>query len=127
VAINYEDAHWVAGMNLLRHASLQIVPELERFFVTGHDPAADQQSLGYGGPQRLANLAKSLTTTSSVVAALNSVLAGSLAADVSALAGGGLPLAISIGVVISLVSAVSHVRYASRFRRRRLPSTRSPD
>ncbi len=41
--------------------------------------------LGNGTAQRPSNLAMSLTTTSSVVAALNSVLAGSLAADVSAL------------------------------------------
>src|SRR5215207_3461636 len=40
VAINYEDAHWVAGMDLLRHAYLQMVPELEQFFVTGHQPTA---------------------------------------------------------------------------------------
>src|SRR6266699_2540336 len=45
VAINYEDARWVAGMNLLRHAYLEIVPELEPFFVTGHQPATDRLSL----------------------------------------------------------------------------------
>jgi hypothetical protein len=123
VAINFEDAHWVAGMNRLRHAYLQMVPDLERYFITSHDPEANQPSLAYGAPQRLANLSNSLTTTSSVVAALNSVLAGSLAADVSALLGAGLIVAVSVGAVVSLVSAVSHVRYASRFRRRRVPST----
>ena len=34
VAINFEDARWVAGMNLPRDAYLQIVPDLEPFFVT---------------------------------------------------------------------------------------------
>ena len=69
VAINAEDARWVMGMNLVRHAHLQIVPELEPFFVTGHEPGADRRSLGHGSPQYGAHLAKRLTTTSSVVAA----------------------------------------------------------
>jgi type III secretory pathway component EscS len=74
IAINYEDARCVKGMNLLRHAYLQIVPGLESFFLTGHEPDADLRSLSHGSSQRLANLANSLTTTSSVVAALNSSL-----------------------------------------------------
>lgn len=118
VTINYEDARWVTGMNLLRHGYLQILPELERFFVTGHEPDADQRTLGHGSPQRFANLVNSLTTTSSVVAALNSILAGTLASDVAALLGGGLALVLTIGAAVSLVSAALHVRYAALFRRR---------
>jgi type III secretory pathway component EscS len=125
VAINYEDARWVAGMNLLRHAYLEILPELEPFFVTGHEADTEVRSLGYGSPQRLVNLAKSLTTTSSVVAALNSVLAGSLASGLGALWGARTTLYASLGVVVSLVSAVSHARYAARFRQSHAPSTRS--
>jgi hypothetical protein len=126
VEINFEDARWVAGMDLLRHAYLQMVPELEPFFITGHEPHARQRALGYGSHQRPANLANSLTTTSSVVAALNSVLAGALVADVGVLAGAGVALAASIGGGVSLVSAVLHVRYASRFRTRANASV-SPD
>jgi hypothetical protein len=122
VAINYEDARWVAGMNLLRSAYLQMVPGLERFFVTGHEPEADRLSLSHGSRQRLVNLANSLTTTSSVVAALNSVLFGSLASDLSALAGAGLTRVVIIGASVSLVSAAVHVWYAARFRKGHLPS-----
>ena len=50
VTINYEDARCVAGMNLLRHAYLQIVPELEPFFVAGHEPDADRRPLSHGSP-----------------------------------------------------------------------------
>jgi hypothetical protein len=81
LAINYEDARWVTGMNLLRRAYLQIVPELEAFFVTDHEPDAEARSLGEGSPQRFVDLIDSLTTTSGVVAALNSLLAGALASD----------------------------------------------
>ena len=127
VAINYEDARWITGMNLLRQAYLQIVPELEQFFVTGHQPEADRSALAYGSRQHLAALARSLTTTSGVVGVLNSVLAGSLASDVAALCGGGLSLALPLGVVVSLLSAALHVRYAARFRRTHSPATRSAE
>jgi hypothetical protein len=125
VAINYEDTRWVAGMALLRHAYLQIVPGLEPYFVAGHDPGAERRSLGYGSPQRRRNLAKSLTTTSSVVAALNSVLAGTIASDLAALFGGPLAMDLTVGAVVSLGSAALHVWYAARFRRRHVPSTPS--
>jgi len=121
VAINYEDAHWVAGMNLLRHAYLKIVPELEPFFITGHEPEADKRSLAHGEPQHAENLRKSLTTTSSVVAALNSVLAGALVSDLGALFGGVQALDLAIGAAVSIVSAVLHVLYAARYRKRHAP------
>jgi hypothetical protein len=58
---------------------------------------------------------------SSVVAALNSVLAGSLVGDLGILFGGGLLLNVAAGVIVSLVSAGLHVLYAARFRRRHAP------
>jgi hypothetical protein len=122
VAINLEDARWLAGMNLLRNAYLKIVPELEPFFITGHEPLPVRGPLGYGSPQRLAQLGRSLTTTSSVVATLNSVLAGSLAGDISALLGGGMLRDALIGAAISMVSGWMHVRYAARFRERHVPT-----
>jgi hypothetical protein len=125
VVINYEDARWLTGMNLLRHAYLQIVPELEPFFLTGPQPEAVRRSLGHGSSQRLANLANSLTTTSSVVAALNSVLAGALASDLAALVGAGLVRVVVIGAGVSLLSASVHVRCAARFRQSHMPSTHS--
>jgi type III secretory pathway component EscS len=126
VAINVEDARWVTGMNLLRHAYLHLVPELEPFFVTGHEREADRRALGHGSRQRLGNLARSLTTTSSVVAALNSILAGALASDLGTLFGAGRALIVAMGVGFSLVSAGGHVRYAAGFRESNVPSTPSP-
>lgn len=123
VAINYEDARWVTGMNLLRHAYLQIVPELEPFFLTGHEAEADRRSLGHGSRQRLANLANSLTTTSGVVAALNSALAGTLASDVGAIVRAGPVSVVILGTGVSIVSATFHVRYAARFRQSHVPSS----
>jgi hypothetical protein len=116
VAINYEDARWVSGINLLRRAYLQMVPELEPFLITTYGPLADSRPLGHGRPQRFVNLSRSLTTTSSVVAALNSVLAGALASDLGALFGARLAIDVTLGAIVSFVSAVLHVRYAAQFR-----------
>ena len=124
VAINADDARWVTGMNLLRRAYLQIVPELEPFFVTGHDPKSDRRALRHGSRQVLVNLANSLTTTSSVVAALNSVLVGALVSDLGALLRASPAILVSTGATISVVSAVVHVRYAARFRETHSPTTR---
>jgi hypothetical protein len=126
VAINYEDARWVAGMSLLRRAYLEMVPELAPYFVTAHGPSGDPDPLRYGSRQRLRVLGASLTTTSGVVAVLNSVLAGALASDVAALLGAPLSPLILLGVGASLVSAVLHVRYAARFRRRHAPDVHAP-
>src|SRR4029079_12241887 len=118
VAINGEDARWVAGMALIRQAYLRIVPALEPYFVADHEPAVEQTALGHGRPHRLRNLAQSLTTTSSVVAALNSVLAGTIASDVAALSGGALAMDLTAGAIVALLSAACHGRYGARFRRR---------
>ena len=122
VGINYEDARWVRGMSLLRRAYLEMVPELEQFLVTGHEPDPDRGALRHGSPQHLRNLASSLTTTSGVVAALNSVLAGVLACDLGLLAGTGRAASTLIGVGVSLLSAILHIRYAAGFRRSHSPT-----
>ena len=122
VAINYEDARWVHGMNLLRQAYLEIAPGLEPYFVTEHEPRADPRQLAHGSPQGVRNLASSLTTTSSVVATLNSVLAGALASDLVALAGARLGVVATAGAVVSIASGFLHVRAAARFRRRHVVS-----
>lgn len=122
VAINYEDAGWVKGITLLRQAYVRIIPELAPFFVPPHQRDASRQSLGHGSLQSPSHLVNSLTTTSSVVAALNSVLVGSLASDVAALFGGGTVLDVAIGAAVSLLSAALHVAYAARFRESHAPS-----
>jgi hypothetical protein len=120
VVVNYEDAVCVSGMNLLRQAYVQIIPEVKPYFVM--EQKLDLRSLAHGSPQHLINLERSLTTTSGVVATLNSVLAGSVAGGVAALFGQDLTFAAAIGAGMSIVSSVLHVRYAARFRQRHAPS-----
>jgi hypothetical protein len=125
VEINFEDARWVTGMSLLRDAYLKIAPDLEAFFIVAHKADTQLRALGHGSPQHLANLLDSLTTTSGTVATLNSVLAGAIFGDISALLGRSTGLSVLIGAVVSIVSGVLHVRYAARFRQRHAPASNS--
>jgi hypothetical protein len=125
VVINFEDARCVAGMNLLRKAYLEIVPELEPYFISGHDPLEARRALGHGSPQRMKNLSQSLTTTSGVIGALNSLLAGALQSDLAVLGGANVVTSVVAGTAASLVSGVLHVRYAAGYRRRHTPT--APD
>jgi len=117
VALNYEDARCVAGMNLLRRAYVEIIPELEQYLAKDPAAKADRDPLAHGSPQRLGNLAVSLTTTSGIVGVLNSVLVGALTSGIATLSGAQLTSAVAIGAGVSLVSGVFHARYAARFRR----------
>jgi hypothetical protein len=65
VAINLEDARWFVGMSLLRRAYLEMVPELDTFFVTSHEPDVDRRPLRYG-PRRRHNHSRSPNAESSL-------------------------------------------------------------
>lgn len=56
-----------------------------------------------------------------MVAPLNSVLAGSLAGDISVLLDVGQAAALVIGAAVSIASAILHLLYAARFRERHEP------
>jgi len=124
VKINFEDARWVTGMDLLRSAYLKIAPDLEPFFITAHKADNTLRALGHGSPQHVANLRESLTTTSGTVAMLNSILAGAIAGDVGMLLGNSTSLSALVGAVVSIMSGALHVRYAARFRQRHRPKGR---
>ncbi len=117
VVINFEDARWTTGLSLVHQAYLRILPGLRPFFLEGSEPDTTAPPLGYGARQHFAEVKKSLTTTSSVVATLNSVLAGALISAAAALVGSATALVVVAGFGASLVSAVLHVRYAARYRR----------
>src|SRR5215469_14470252 len=74
---NTEDFGLVIGMNLLRHAYLELAPELEPYFVTGHhdDEANVLRSYGLGSSFGLSRI---LAGTPNLVAAINVVVVGVL-------------------------------------------------
>ena len=74
--INFEDARWVQGMNRIRHAYLELAPELEPYFVTGwHDDRAGLvQSLVTRARPTI--VPQQFVSSPGVVAILDSVVAG---------------------------------------------------
>jgi hypothetical protein len=107
-AANVDDFGLVIGMNRLRHAYLELAPELAPYLVTGHydDEAGIMQTYGlsyrHPGPGRL------LAATPTLVGAINAVVAGVLAALIVTTLGVQETAAIGVGVGAAVVSIVAH-------------------
>jgi hypothetical protein len=75
VEVNSEDVHWVYGMNLIRHAYLDMEPDLRPYFVSGStiDDAGIIQTYGSHGTGSVA--LHGLVTTPATIAFVNGMLA----------------------------------------------------
>jgi hypothetical protein len=99
---NSEELHAVRGMNRIRHAYREMVPDLEPYFVGSfHDDA--RGVLGaYGditaGQSTLANVVHGLTTMIGMVATVVAMILGALAAL--------LAIGVGLGAEIALLAAV---------------------
>ncbi|HEX3264156.1 MAG TPA: MoaD/ThiS family protein [Candidatus Limnocylindrales bacterium] len=84
-AVSGEDIRYLQGMNRIRHAYFEIVPGLDRYFMTsGHDDV--RSVLATYGPissSRLRNLAHGLTTMPGMIAVICSGLVGVLSSIAS--------------------------------------------
>jgi hypothetical protein len=100
---NTDDFGLVLGMNRLRHAYLELAPELEPYFVTGHtdDLAGLTQSYGLGYH---AGLGRVLAATPNLVALIDAVVFGVLVALIAQLLGSPDAAAVAIGVIAALVA-----------------------
>jgi hypothetical protein len=120
--VNTEDMMWVAGMNRIRHAYLEIGPGLAPYFITGStdDPAGVETSFGIHRPGSV--FAHWVVTMPGMVAVLDGVLAGlvtGLAVNeitrmaMTASIGAGA----FVGVVVPIVLVIRSRRSASWFLR----------
>jgi hypothetical protein len=74
--VNFEDALWVQGMNRLRHAYLELEPELEPYFVTSrYDDAPGILHTTLGRPDK-PGIMQVFVAIPGVVAVVDSVVAG---------------------------------------------------
>jgi len=101
---NAEDFGLVIGMNRLRHAYLELAPELEPYFVTGRfdDAAGIMQTYG---PGVRFSLVRIIAGTPNLVAAINIVVVGVLAALIADTLGASDVIDVVVGVVAALVMA----------------------
>jgi hypothetical protein len=107
-AANADDFGLVLGMNRLRHAYLELAPELEPYFVTGHhdDMASIFASYGLGYREGLGRV---LSATPNLIAAINAVVAGVFAALLAQVLGAPDAVAVVVGIVVALLAIVGHV------------------
>ena len=115
-----EDFCLVCGMNRLRHAYLEIAPELEPYFVTGHhdDQRGVYETYGPGTELRVYRV---LASTSMLVGVIDAALAGAVGGLIARSLGAGSQVSLLIGaaltVVIVVVLAHLSIRIVERGRR----------
>lgn len=111
---NHHDAQCVIGMNRIRHAYLELAPDLERYFVmSSHD---DIRGIGIsmGVDPRTPNAVHLIAATPVLVVVLNAVLVGTIVALAST-AAGVVPLAaLGLGVIGFVLGFLAQITYARR-------------
>jgi hypothetical protein len=120
--LNWEDATWVQGMNRIRNAYLELAPELEPYFVTSkHDDDEGILISSLAVPRVVAHL-QGFVALPGVIAVLDSVIAGAVAAIGALGLGAGTAGAVAVGIVAFVLTLAAFVAFAvsavGRMRRR---------
>lgn len=129
VAINHEDVGWVIGMNLLRHAYLAGAPDLRQYIITGSTDDEAGIMATFGARPGPGSFVHELVTTPGVLAVVDGVVAGVLAAILSMRAGLDDTIAIAIAVTVGLATVALQLlyQYQAVLRPRTATSVRFPD
>ena len=103
VEADIEDAWLVVGMNRLRHAYLELEPELDPYFVTSHhdDELGVLRTYSFRTEVGLSHL---LCGSPVIVGIVESVVAGVFAGIVCQALGGAVALQIAVGFLVALAS-----------------------
>jgi hypothetical protein len=101
--VSIEDVAIVAGMNRLRHAYVEIAPELEPYFVTGtsDDEEGVLKTLGHSLPIEVGGV-RVIAALPVLVGLIDAVVAGVLAALVIQAIGGGDVIILGLGFLTSI-------------------------
>ena len=104
VAINHEDVGWVVGMNMLRHAYLEMAPELRDYFITGSNDDEAGVMATFGATPGPGSFVHEFVTTPGMLAVINGVVAGILGGIVALQIGWLTPVAVAVGVATALTT-----------------------
>jgi hypothetical protein len=113
VEVNNEDVHWVYGMNLLRHAYLDLEPDLEPYFVSGS--ASDSAAIvrTYGSHGTGSALGHALVTTPATIAFVNAMVAAILGAIALMESQMAMVPAVVVGTLIFVVACALQIWFNS--------------
>ena len=112
--VNWEDARWTQGMNRIRHAYLDLAPELEPYFVTSRyddDLGILQSSVAM---RKWPPRTQAFVAAPGVVAVIDSVVAGAVAGIAGIELGLGTLGAVVLGAALFLISLAGFFAYAWR-------------
>ncbi len=113
-ATNYHDALCVMGMNRIRHAYLEIAPDLAPYFVMGSSDDEPGVAITMGLPPTMPFAQLLLSGTPTLIIVINSILAGVITSiAVSLLTNETLVIAV-VGVLALALSALLHLRAATK-------------
>ncbi|ADB30230.1 hypothetical protein Kfla_1126 [Kribbella flavida DSM 17836] len=104
IEADVEDAWLVIGMNRLRHAYLELAPELEPYFVTSHHDDAPGMMTTYSFRNRV-GLTHWMSGSPVVVGIINAVVVGVLAGVICEIANAGDVLRTVAGATAALLAA----------------------
>lgn len=113
-AINVEDGHWVVGMNRIRHAYIELAPDLEPYFISGVNDDVEGVMKTFAATTGGGNTLHAFVTTPGMLAVINAVLAGVLASIAAGFLIANLTLSIVTGVIAFLIVLVVLMRYGVR-------------
>ena len=128
VAINGEDLRWVIGMNRLRHAYLEAAPELRPYFVTGWSDDEAGIMTTFGAVPGPGGFVHEFVTTPGLVAVVDGVVAGALAALIAVRSGADASVTLvgAVGVGVLTVALLAVHQYRRVVRPRGLLDARFP-
>jgi hypothetical protein len=109
VQLNSEDVELVVGMNRLRRGYLDLAPELEGYFITGHGEDIAGIMRTYGGRHTRIPAAQYLSSIALLVSVIVAVLIGALAGLIGDSFGAGIEVAVVIGLVAGLAAMAALV------------------
>ena len=135
--LNGEDARWVMGMNRIRHAYMEMHPELRQYFITGqHDDVRGVlTTLGIEAPRPgqhfLSDLGHGMQTLPGMLAIIVAVVGGAWAALAAVALGASQQAAITAGAGFFLLTIVANGFFAwravNRLAKGHKPKFPSPD
>jgi hypothetical protein len=129
--VNWEDAVWVQGINRIRHAYIELAPELEPYFVTSHHDDSRGILQSSMAVRTWPPWWQAFVAVPGVVAVVDSVVAGAVGGVAAIGLDLGTAAALAIGAGLFAVSLVGFVtwgrRAMSRGRRNLSPRFPTPE
>jgi hypothetical protein len=118
VAANVEELLWVQGMNRLRHAYLELAPELSPYFITSphDDPRGVMLSIGArpAATNPVPSILHAFVTTPGMIAVINAMVGGVIAALATVEFGMGMSPGVLVGALALVALLVVQLAYELR-------------